>query len=187
VLLLEKRVNELERQAKRQPLKPSQQVVKQPILKRPVPCLVAEILVPKIVPHTDFVSQIPPQNQVKQSPYLRGGFAQSLQNSRSMMLKKEMPIEIEGRWLMTLPGGFQYEIKFELSEKGTFGMTPTSLNSSGQYLLKQGVLSIVEPSDKRLLGFQWTAVNPNVLILTSQPKTEQTGANYLGATLTKFQ
>ena len=54
------------------------------------------------------------------------------------------------------------------------------LNSSGIYELRGDRLVIVEPNDRRLLGFAWEVRGDGRLVLVDQPPVSKTGSNYLG-------
>jgi hypothetical protein len=105
------------------------------------------------------------------------------------------PIRLEGRWLMTLPAGFEHRVTLEPVGSDRYRLKSIRLDSrskgedslvfAGLYEIRDGRLVIVDPDDDRLTEFQWTIQNPNTLILADQPEAGKTGADYHGATLTR--
>ena len=93
----------------------------------------------------------------------------------------EQPAEFDlaGRWLLTLPAGYQYRITIEALGENRYRFP--SLSFAGVYELKGQKLVMVEPVDKRMIVFDWTINNVNNLTLTDE--TGASGARYAGATL----
>lgn len=87
--------------------------------------------------------------------------------------------DLSGRWLLTLPAGYQYRITLESVGENRYRFP--SLAFAGIYELKGQKLVIVEPVDKRMTVFDWTLNNLNSLTLTDE--TGASGARYVGATL----
>jgi hypothetical protein len=92
------------------------------------------------------------------------------------------PANLSGEWVMSLPAGFRHRITLTLVGPGRYRLSPRKLNSSGVYQIKKNRLVIVEPNDRRLLGFEWE-FRKGSFVLVGQPPIGKTGSNYLGATL----
>jgi RNA polymerase sigma factor (sigma-70 family) len=90
--------------------------------------------------------------------------------------------DLTGEWLMHLPAGFTHQVHLTAAGPERYRLAPDRLNSSGVYELQGDRLVIVDPNDRRLLGFEWQADRAG-FVLVGQPAVEKTGANYLGATL----
>ena len=90
------------------------------------------------------------------------------------------PVDLSGRWLLTLPAGYQHRVAFERLEDGRFRV-PGSLAFAGIYRLDGDQLMMDEPVDKRLTVFTWKIHNVNSLTLIDE--TGKSGARYAGATL----
>jgi hypothetical protein len=88
-------------------------------------------------------------------------------------------LDLAGRWLLTLPAGYQYRITLEAVGENRYRFP--SLAFAGVYELKGQKLVMVEPVDKRMTIFDWTINNVNNLTLTDE--TGASGARYVGATL----
>lgn len=94
--------------------------------------------------------------------------------------------DLTGRWLLTLPAGFEYLVALEPRGDGYRLDAPElALNHEGTYRRIADRLEIVRPDDERLTGFGWRVHNANVLILVDQPDLARTGSDYRGATLTR--
>jgi bla regulator protein blaR1 len=89
-----------------------------------------------------------------------------------------------GEWIMSLPAGFQHRITLTPVGKGRYRLGPRKLNSSGVYEVRKDRLVIVQPNDRRLLGFEWE-LRKGSFVLVGQPPVGKTGSNYLGATLSR--
>jgi hypothetical protein len=88
-------------------------------------------------------------------------------------------LDLAGRWLLTLPAGYQYRITLEAAGENRYRFP--SLAFAGVYELKGQKLVMLEPVDKRMTVFDWTINNVNSLTLTDE--TGASGARYAGATL----
>ncbi len=88
-------------------------------------------------------------------------------------------LDLAGRWLLTLPAGYQYRITLEAVGENRYRFP--SLAFAGVYELKGQKLVMLEPVDKRMTVFDWTINNVNNLTLTDE--TGASGARYAGATL----
>lgn len=109
--------------------------------------------------------------------------------------RQPAPPRLEGNWLMTLPARFEHRVELEPVGSDRYRLKETWLDPRGEgdnrlvfaglYAIRDGRLVIVEPNDSRLIGFGWTIHNANTLILADQPEAGKTGADYLGATLTR--
>jgi hypothetical protein len=86
---------------------------------------------------------------------------------------------------MWLPAGFTHTVTLTPVGGNRFRLEPKRLNSSGIYELRGDRLVIVEPNDRRLLGFAWEVRGDGRLVLVDQPPVSKTGSNYLGARLTR--
>jgi hypothetical protein len=89
-------------------------------------------------------------------------------------------VDLAGRWLLTLPAGFQYRVTLEAAGEGSYRITG-GLAFAGVYELQGEKLAMVEPVDKRMTVFDWTLHNGNSLTLVAE--TGASGARYVGATL----
>lgn len=98
--------------------------------------------------------------------------------------RPETDDQLAGSWWMTLPRGFRHAITLVPVSEGRYRLLPGVLNSSGVYELRGNRLVIIEPSDRRLLGFEWE-LREGVFRLVAQPPVGKTGSNYLGATLAR--
>jgi hypothetical protein len=102
---------------------------------------------------------------------------------------------LAGRWLMTLPAGFEHRVTLEPVGPDRYRLKATRTDPRGKgdnrlvfaglYEIRDGRLVIFDPDDSRRMGFGWTIHNPNTLILADQPEAGTTGADYLGASLTR--
>lgn len=86
---------------------------------------------------------------------------------------------------MTLPRGAEHPVVIKATRDDKFKLVRPKLNMAGVYQASGEKLTITKPDDKRLTGFEWTAINRNTLILTGEPSTSRTGSSYLGTTLTR--
>jgi hypothetical protein len=94
---------------------------------------------------------------------------------------------LEGTWLLTLPAGFEYEALFEPArEAGIYRLRCAAVNLSGLYGLEPQRLVVKAPQNHQMGGLAWKFQNRNVLILTEQPEPSPVGADYRGATLSRF-
>lgn len=91
------------------------------------------------------------------------------------------PRALAGDWRMYLPAGFVHSVSLLPMGTDHYRLEPKWLNSSGVYEVRDGRLVIVEPNDRRLLGFEWAIGSDGQLALVGQPPLEKTGANYVGA------
>jgi hypothetical protein len=98
------------------------------------------------------------------------------------------PVDLEGRWLLTMPREFEYEAQIERVEgEDKFRLTCEAWNLRGIYRLCDGRLTIVQPENERLIGLVWEIKNKNVLLLTEHPESSQVGSDYRNATLSRFE
>jgi hypothetical protein len=85
--------------------------------------------------------------------------------------REPSPVRLAGRWLLTLPAGFEHRVTLEPvgSDRYRFRRTGSTraarrgdvrLVFSGLYEIRDGCLAIVEPDDERLTEFGWTIHNP---------------------------
>ncbi len=98
------------------------------------------------------------------------------------------PVDLEGRWLLTMPKGFEYEAQLKrVDSEDKFRLTCDAWNLRGIYRLCDGRLTIVQPENERLIGLVWEIKNKNVLLLTEHPESSQVGCDYRNATLSRFE
>ncbi|MBI1901610.1 MAG: M56 family metallopeptidase [Planctomycetia bacterium] len=90
---------------------------------------------------------------------------------------------LAGDWQMRLPAGFVHSVTLTSLGGNRYRLEPRKLNSSGVYEVRDGRLTIIEPNDRRLLGFEWEIQSDGQLKLVGQPPLRETGSNYVGATM----
>ena len=91
---------------------------------------------------------------------------------------------LAGRWLLTMPAGFEYDATIEPGEEpGLYHLQCGALNLQGVYELRSRHLRLVASNQKKMIGLTWEVRNANALVLTVHPKTANVGADYSGATL----
>jgi hypothetical protein len=95
--------------------------------------------------------------------------------------------DLTGRWLMTLPAGFQYLAKIERSDDGAgYRLYCPAANLQGEYIVREGRRFTIRPEDLPLAGLTWDIKNANLLVLTEQPIPSPVGADYRGAVLVRI-
>ena len=92
---------------------------------------------------------------------------------------------LAGRWLMTLPAGFQYIVTIRPASMGRV-VLEKAVRFSGDHELRQGRLVRLEPVGPEGLRFGWELRSADELTLVAQPPVIRTGADYLGATLRRL-
>ena len=91
---------------------------------------------------------------------------------------------LAGRWLLTMPAGFEYDATIEPGEEpGLYHLQCGALNLQGVYELRDRQLRLVSSKEPRMVGITWEVRNANALVLTVHPRTANVGADYTGATL----
>lgn len=91
---------------------------------------------------------------------------------------------LEGRWLLTMPAGFEYDAVLEPAvEYGLLRLKCGATNHTGLYEVRGNRLVVVQPENLYLRGLAWEVKNKNSLVLVEQPNTAQVGSDYRGATL----
>lgn len=95
--------------------------------------------------------------------------------------------ELAGSWLLRLPAGFEHSVTLTRLGPARFEMIKPGLNLAGVYEVRGDQLEIVTPRQPRYAGFVWHIEDANHLTLTGQPPPDQTGGNYLGATLVRAE
>lgn len=100
--------------------------------------------------------------------------------SESTVAARMAAVDLSGDWLLTLPAGYQYRVRFEALGENRYRLQ-TAGSFRGVYQLNGDVLQVVEPSDARLNVFDWQLHNVNSMTLIDE--TGATGARYAGATL----
>lgn len=95
-------------------------------------------------------------------------------------VEPEDETNLAGRWLLTLPAGWQQRATIERLEDGRYRL-PGHGNLNGVYVLEGRTLTLVEHSDDPMPNFVWEVLNDNTLRLRIDENNA--GANYLGATM----
>lgn len=96
----------------------------------------------------------------------------------------EEPIDLAGRWLLTMPAGFEYDATLESGvEPGLYRLRCGAVLLQGLYELRGRQLIMVQPVDPKLTGLIWHAKNRNALVLVEHPEKSQFGADYRNATM----
>lgn len=100
---------------------------------------------------------------------------------------KAAEVDLTGRWLMTLPAGFQYLTKIERSDdEAGYRLYCRAANLRGEYIVREGRRFTIRPEDLPLAGLTWDIKNANLLVLTEQPIPSPVGADYRGAVLVRI-
>src|SRR5881409_97885 len=73
-------------------------------------------------------------------------------------------VDLAGRWLLTMPAGFEYEATLMTSGEG-YRLRCPATNLRGVYQLRDGHLIATAPDNERMTGLVWEVKNRNVLIL----------------------
>lgn len=89
------------------------------------------------------------------------------------------------KWLLTLPAGFRYVAVVRPLAEGRFALDDAA-RFSGVYEVRGRQLVLIKPAAPAEWGFVWEFRGPERLTLVGQPPAQKTGANYLGATLTRL-
>ena len=97
-----------------------------------------------------------------------------------------IPFNPEGRWVLTLPAGWQRKVTISRASDDTYffkGVPGLLLN--GVYLLDQpnNLFELIEADDPTEVAYDWQVLNANTLQLVRQETPS--GGNYLGATLSR--
>jgi len=90
---------------------------------------------------------------------------------------------LDGKWHMTLPAGFEYPATIVALGDGRYRLEELPTKFRGVYELRGDRLSIVEPVREHLTGFVWQVQDHDTLALTEAPSVGKTGSDYRGATL----
>ncbi len=100
---------------------------------------------------------------------------------------KPVQVNLSGRWLMTLPAGYQYLAKIERSDNGAgYRLDCRAGNLRGEYVAREGRRFVFRSEDVPLAGLTWSIKNANLLVLTEQPIPSPVGADYRGAVLVRI-
>jgi beta-lactamase regulating signal transducer with metallopeptidase domain len=94
-------------------------------------------------------------------------------------------LDLSGQWLLTLPAGYEQTVTLRWMGENRYFLAPSGLNPGGVYEFRDGQLVLLVPRTPRLAGFEWSVENAGRLVLVDQPDQARTGADYLGATLTR--
>ena len=93
------------------------------------------------------------------------------------------PSPLDGSWTLTVPTGHAHEVRIDPA--GPSRYTINRLVFAGVYELEGDRLTMVEPRDRRLTEFVWERRPGGEFILVEGPPSRKTGANYLGARLSR--
>jgi len=100
--------------------------------------------------------------------------------------RRPLPVNLNGEWLLTLPGGYEYAATIESTgSAGEYRLLTQPVNLRGVYRLEGPRLTVTDPANKRLKGLVWDVLNNNALLLIEQPIPSPVGADYRRATLTR--
>ncbi|MGE3408742.1 MAG: hypothetical protein AB7I37_18130 [Pirellulales bacterium] len=93
---------------------------------------------------------------------------------------RELAARFVGGWKLTLPRGFQYDVKIEQREDGllTFDC-PTKINLLGTFAVNDGKLLLVESNRNDMWDFVWEERDGTLLLIGEEHADN--GARYLGA------
>lgn len=92
------------------------------------------------------------------------------------------PPDLAGRWLLTLPAGFEYVVDLEAGgEAGLYRLRCGATNLSGLYEVRGDTLVLARADNPVMAGMTWDVRNANAAVLASHP--DKVGADYRGATL----
>lgn len=96
------------------------------------------------------------------------------------------PFDPTGRWVMTLPAGWQRKVTISRAAEDTYHFHGASqLLLNGVYEINGAVnrLYLIEANDPQQIAFEWQILNANTLQLIRQETPS--GGNYVGATLSR--
>lgn len=94
--------------------------------------------------------------------------------------------DLSGRWLLTMPAGFEYDATLErVDEPGRYRLRCRATNLSGVYAFRGRCLTAVSPDNEQMTGLGWELKNRNVLLLTVHPESAAVGSDYRDATLSR--
>jgi hypothetical protein len=97
--------------------------------------------------------------------------------------------KLVGKWLLTMPAGFEYEAQFERAETKndvvSYRLTTKATNLRGVYAFIDGRLTLVQPDEANMAGLAWEIKNRNVILLVVHPESAHVGADYRNASLTR--
>lgn len=94
------------------------------------------------------------------------------------------PDALEGRYLMTLPAGFQYKIMLVSIAKGLYRLE-NAVRFSGVYELRGKRLVLIHAQGRGEHGFEWEVGKNGQVTLVAQPPVQKLGQDYRGASLIK--
>lgn len=123
----------------------------------------------------------PDESRLRSAAAAQTPASEQERRSATTARQEEQPatVDLGGRWLLTLPAGYQYRVTIE--PLGDHRYRFPSLAFAGVYELQGQKLAMIEPVDKRMTVFDWTVHNVNSLTLVAE--TGASGARYAGATL----
>jgi RNA polymerase sigma factor (sigma-70 family) len=95
------------------------------------------------------------------------------------------PEVLAGRWLLTLPAGFQYQVVVRQLAEGRYSLD-NAVRFSGIYERRANRLVLVVPRIRTEQGFEWEIRGAEELTLAAQPPAHKTGQDYSGAVLRRL-
>ncbi len=96
--------------------------------------------------------------------------------------RPRFPSNLVGQWQAELPAGFKRPAVVKHIEGNRFVLSSGSSVFNGIYEWKNGMLTVIEPSDKRMMGLTWRWDGES-LLLVKEPAGTPTGSSYVGTTL----
>ncbi len=94
-------------------------------------------------------------------------------------------LDLSGRWMMTLPAGFEHETQISSRGDGLYSVEVRG-NLRGLYRHRGNRLTMEIPGERRLTEFAWEIRSEDMLLLTESPPSGKVGADYRGATLRRI-
>ncbi|MCA9053328.1 MAG: hypothetical protein KDA75_05800 [Planctomycetaceae bacterium] len=96
------------------------------------------------------------------------------------------PFDLSGRWVMTLPAGWQRKVTISWASDETWlfkGEPGVLLNGVYQLDPSGERFWLIEADDPSQIAYEWQVLNANTLLLTRQDTPS--GGSYVGATLAR--
>src|SRR6185295_228707 len=95
--------------------------------------------------------------------------------------------DLSGRWLLSLPAGFQHRLEIARVDATHYRLGGKHLTMTGLYELRGGKLVITTPdTTPDQVGYEWKIDTSDKLVLVAQPPVGKKTGNYKGATLTRM-
>lgn len=99
---------------------------------------------------------------------------------------RPQPVDLQGRWILTMPNGVQWDATFEKRCRcGNITLRCGAALLQGEYELTGDRLTMSHPTDERMISLVWRVRNRNALELIEHPVTSQFGSDYRGALLVR--